>query len=115
MGVDVSDDAKSNERSNGRSDDGEDKGEIRPLEDETSSDSKTCPECGVPIYNLRKNCPNCGYEYKDEDYDDADVGSEFTAGSEVPDEEVGEKVTEDVSGEEKTAPSDDARQEEDEA
>ncbi|MFN2595327.1 MAG: hypothetical protein ABR579_10620 [Actinomycetota bacterium] len=92
-------------QSEGQRDDQKD--EIRPVEDETTSDDKTCPECGVPIYNLRKNCPNCGHEYSDEDYDEKDVGSEFTAGSEVPDEEVGEKVKEDVSGEEKTAHSDD--------
>ena len=81
----------------------EQKDEIRPLEDETTSDDKTCPECGVPIYNLRRNCPNCGYEYKDEDYDEESIGSEFTAGTEVPDDEIGEKIKEDVSGEEKTS------------
>lgn len=91
----------------------EQKDEIRPLEDETSADEKTCPECGVPIYNLRKSCPNCGYEYQDDDYEDEGVGSEFTAGSEIPEEELGEKVTEDISGEEKTAPKGDEEEDED--
>jgi hypothetical protein len=61
---------------------------------ETQSDSNKCPECDEPIDNLRAACPNCGYEYTDDDYDDKDAGSEFRAGSEVDEEELGEKVKE---------------------
>jgi uncharacterized OB-fold protein len=45
-----------------------------------------CPECGEPIENLRVTCPNCAYEYKEEDYTDTDEGTEFTAGSNVDEE-----------------------------
>ncbi len=54
--------------------------------DETISTSKTCPECGAPIENLRKTCSSCGYEYKESDYDDMEAGSEFITGSEIDDE-----------------------------
>ena len=54
--------------------------------DETISTSKTCPECGAPIENLRKTCSSCGYEYKESDYDDPEAGSEFITGSEIDDE-----------------------------
>lgn len=55
-----------------------------------------CPECGEPVIEVRANCPNCGYEYKDSDYSDQEAGSEFVSGSavdddgnEVPDHETG--------------------------
>ena len=32
--------------------------------DKFVSQSKTCPECGEPLHDVRKACPNCGYEYK---------------------------------------------------
>ena len=64
-------------------------------QDETVSDSKTCPECGEPIENVRATCPNCGYEYSDKDYDQPDAGSEFVTGSEIDDS--GEEVV-DESG-----------------
>lgn len=53
--------------------------------EEYASD-KECPECGEPIIDVRANCPNCGYEYKDSDYGDKEAGSEFVAGSAVDDE-----------------------------
>lgn len=76
-------------------------GEERWKEDETVSDQATCPECGEPVHNLRMTCPMCGHEYKDKEYDDEDAGTEFRAGSEIDDGEVGEAVKE-GSGEEKT-------------
>lgn len=51
--------------------------------DEFTSDSKTCPECGAPIENVRVTCPKCGYEYSDADYDDDQAGREFRAGVNV--------------------------------
>jgi len=53
--------------------------------DETISSSKKCPGCGAPIENLRASCPNCGYDYKPEDYDDTEAGNEFLTGSELDD------------------------------
>ncbi|HWC14906.1 MAG TPA: hypothetical protein VG929_09975 [Actinomycetota bacterium] len=67
--------------------------EKRATEDETISDSETCPECGAPIENLRATCPNCGYEYSDDDYDQPDAGKEFEAGTELDDS--GEEVVDD--------------------
>ena len=64
--------------------------EQRQQEDETISDSKKCPECGEPIENVRASCPNCGYEYKDSDYDQPDAGSDFIAGTEM--DESGEEI-----------------------
>lgn len=58
----------------------------RAEKDDTISTSKTCPECGAPIENLRKTCSNCNYEYQESDYDDKDAGSEFITGSEIDDE-----------------------------
>ena len=65
-------------------------GDGRVTDAETSFEEytgdKECPECGEPINNVRANCPNCGYEYKDSDYEDQDAGKEFVAGSAVDDE-----------------------------
>lgn len=55
-----------------------------------------CPECDAPIIEVRANCPNCGYEYKDSDYGDKEAGSEFIAGSAVDDE--GNEVPDDETG-----------------
>jgi len=60
--------------------------EQRAKEDETISDSKTCPECGAPIENLRATCPQCGYQYQAGDYDDEEAGNEFLTGSELDDQ-----------------------------
>lgn len=79
-------------------------GEERWKEDETVSDKATCPECGEPVHNLRMTCPMCGHEYKDKEYDDEDAGTEFRAGAEVDDDEVGDAVKE-GSGKEKTQQS----------
>jgi rubredoxin len=76
-------------------------GEERWKDDETVSDKATCPECGEPVHNLRMTCPMCGHEYKDKEIDDEDAGTEFRAGAEVGDDEVGEQVKE-GSGKEKT-------------
>ena len=58
----------------------------RAQEDDTISTEKKCPECGAPVENLRKTCSACGYEYKSEDYDDTEAGSEFITGSEIDDQ-----------------------------
>ena len=63
--------------------------------EEYASDNK-CPECGEPVIDVRANCPNCGYEYKDSDYGDTEAGSEFVAGSAVDDE--GNEVPDDETG-----------------
>jgi rubredoxin len=76
-------------------------GEERWQDDETVSDQATCPECGEPVHNLRMTCPMCGHEYKDKEYDDDGAGTEFRAGSEIDDSDVGEKVKE-GAGAEKT-------------
>lgn len=73
----------------------QERAEQRAAEDETISDSEKCPECGAPVENLRATCPNCGYEYKDDDYDQPDAGKEFETGSELDDS--GEEVV-DESG-----------------
>ncbi len=57
---------------------------------------KECPECGEPVVDVRANCPNCGYEYKDSDFGDKEAGSEFLAGSAVDDE--GNEDPEDETG-----------------
>jgi rubredoxin len=72
-------------------------GEERWKEDETVSEKQTCPECGEPVHNLRMTCPMCGHEYKDKEYDDDEAGTEFRAGAEVDDDELGEKVKESQS------------------
>lgn len=63
--------------------------------DEYASDGK-CPECGVPIIDVRSNCPSCGYEYKESDYGDKEAGSEFVSGSAVDDE--GNEIPDDETG-----------------
>jgi rubredoxin len=79
-------------------------GEERWKEDETVSEQATCPECGEPVHNLRMTCPMCGHEYKDKEYDDDDAGTEFRAGAEIEESEVGEAVKE-GRGKEKTKAS----------
>jgi ribosomal protein S27AE len=69
--------------------------------DEHISTEKECPECGAPIENLRASCPKCGYDYKDDDYDEPEAGNEFVAGSNVTDE--GEEVTDKGPGVEEGA------------
>jgi rubredoxin len=64
-------------------------------DDETVSDKAKCPECGEPVHNLRMTCPMCGHEYKDKEYDDDEAGTEFRAGSEIDESELGEAVKED--------------------
>ncbi len=61
--------------------DGEDR---RP--DDTLAQDKKCPECGVPVDDVRATCINCGYEYKDEDHEDTEAGNEFLHGSQIDDE-----------------------------
>lgn len=51
--------------------------------DEFTSDSKKCPECGQPIEDVRATCSRCGYEYSEGDYDDDQAGREFVAGSQM--------------------------------
>ncbi len=63
--------------------------------EEYTSDNK-CPECGEPIIDVRANCPNCGYEYQESDYGDAEAGAEFVAGSAVDDE--GNENPDDATG-----------------
>ena len=86
---------KDTEERSGSEDEGkEQKSEVD--QDEFKSDDKTCPECDQPIDNLRKTCANCGYEYKDSDYDDEEAGNEFIAGSNMDDE--GNEITEEGPG-----------------
>lgn len=54
--------------------------------DDTLASEKKCPECGEPVDDVRATCINCGYEYKDEDHEDLEAGSEFVAGSQIDDE-----------------------------
>src|SRR5688572_8747673 len=54
--------------------------------DDTLASDKKCPECGEPVDDVRATCINCGYEYKDEDHEDLEAGSEFVAGSQIDDE-----------------------------
>ncbi len=63
--------------------------------EEYASDNK-CPECGEPVIDVRANCPNCGYEYKESDYGDKEAGSEFVSGSAVDDE--GNEMPDDETG-----------------
>ena len=68
------------------------------LIDEYLSDSATCAECGKPVDNLRKTCPNCGHEYAGDELDDTDAGNEFKAGAALDDsgdEITDEKILED--------------------
>lgn len=61
-------------------------GEENNRPDDTLADEKKCPECGEPVDDVRATCINCGYEYKDEDHEDPDAGSEFVTGSQIDDE-----------------------------
>ena len=54
--------------------------------DDTLAKDKKCPECGVPVDDVRATCINCGYEYKDEDHEDPDAGSDFVSGTQVDDD-----------------------------
>lgn len=54
--------------------------------DDTLADSKKCPECGEPVDDVRATCINCGYEYKEEDHEDPEAGTEFVVGSQIDDE-----------------------------
>ena len=54
--------------------------------DDTLAEDKKCPECGEPVDDVRATCINCGYEYKDEDHEDPDAGSDFVSGTQVDDE-----------------------------
>lgn len=65
-----------------------------------------CPQCGAPIDNLRVTCPNCVYEYTEEDYTNPDEGTEFTAGAYVDDD--GNEITE--LPEDEKQPEDDAEE-----
>jgi rubredoxin len=77
-----------------------DKGDERVTDAETAFEEyagdNECPECGEPVIEIRANCPNCGYEYKDEDYSDKEAGSEFVSGTAVDDE--GNEIPDDESG-----------------
>ena len=54
--------------------------------DDTLASEKKCPECGEPVDDVRATCINCGYEYKEEDHEDLEAGSEFVTGSQIDDE-----------------------------
>ena len=55
------------------------------------SESSKCSECGDPVDNLRKTCPNCGHEYSDDERDDNEAGNEFKAGAALDDD--GNEIT----------------------
>lgn len=54
--------------------------------DDTLADNKTCPRCGEPVDDVRATCISCGYEYKEEDHEDLEAGTEFVTGSQIDDE-----------------------------
>lgn len=92
----MSDNDKQQENEQGSSEEGD--GRVTDAEtafEEYSGDNE-CPECGEPIIEVRANCPNCGYEYKESDYSDKEAGSEFVAGSAVDDE--GNEIPDDETG-----------------
>ena len=64
--------------------DGDQQENNRP--EDTLAKDKKCPECGEPVDDVRATCINCGYEYKDEDHEDPDAGSDFVSGTQVDDE-----------------------------
>ncbi len=79
--------------------------------DDTLAENKTCPECDAPVDDVRATCINCGYEYKEEDHEDLEAGSEFTSGSqidedgnELPDEEL------DPSGDDSETPEEESKE-----
>ena len=111
----MSDDNENKEESKEDSSGG---GDSRVTDAETSFEEytgdKECPECGEPINNVRANCPNCGYEYQDSDYDDQEAGAEFVSGSavddegnEIPDDETGGADEDDSEGSEESDDSED--------
>ena len=61
------------------------------LRKEHLSESSECAECGDPVDNLRKTCPNCGHEYSDDELDDDQAGNEFKAGAALDDD--GNEIT----------------------
>lgn len=78
------------EEPQGSADQAAQEGEGDPKEnnrpDDTLASDKKCPECGEPVDDVRATCINCGYEYKDEDHEDMEAGSEFVTGSQIDDE-----------------------------
>ena len=66
-------------------DEGQDSTENKRPDDTLASDKK-CPECGEPVDDVRATCINCGYEYKEEDHEDLEAGSEFVTGSQIDEE-----------------------------
>lgn len=50
---------------------------------DTLAENKKCPACGAPVDDVRATCIDCGYEYKDEDHEDPDAGTEFVSGSQI--------------------------------
>lgn len=74
--------------------------------DDTLAESKKCPECGEPVDDVRATCINCGYEYKDEDHEDPEAGSEFVTGSQI-DDEGNELPDEEPPAEPEDPPADD--------
>ena len=87
---------KTDESQEGSSADGDGRvTDAKTAAEEYAGDNE-CPECGEPIIEVRANCPNCGYEYKDSDYSDKEAGSEFVSGSAVDDE--GNEIPDDETG-----------------
>ncbi len=79
--------------------------------DDTLASDKKCPECGAPVDDVRATCIDCVYEYKDEDHEDPDAGSDFVAGTQVDDE--GNEIPEDPPEDDvSTDASDDGKEEE---
>lgn len=61
-------------------------GEENNRPDDTLAQEKKCPQCGERVDDVRATCISCGYEYKDEDHEDAEAGAEFVTGSQIDDE-----------------------------
>ena len=83
-------DAKAEERSEELDSPADDEGREELLK-EHLSDSSECAECGEPVDNLRKTCPNCGHEYEQGEQDDDKAGNEFKAGAALDDD--GNEIT----------------------
>lgn len=93
----MDEDKTAEDRSEGSGENESDAGGEGKTAFEEYAGDKECPECGEPIIEVRASCPNCGYEYKDEDYSDKEAGSEFLAGSAV-DDEGNEKPDDETGG-----------------
>lgn len=69
-----------------------DRDEREALQEEFKSDTRSCPQCGAPVDNLRATCSNCGRAYEPGEYDQEGAGRDLVAGALV-DEQGNEKTS----------------------